>query len=139
MDKVYDTAIIGGGLGGLTLSIQLVRAGLTVILLEKEQYPFNKVCGEYISMESWDFLISLGLPLKAMQLPRINQLKITSPSGNTLHTTLGLGGFGISRYTIDNELKNIAVASGVIVLENCKAEAPVFKNEIFTISTNNGL
>lgn len=63
-EKIYDTAIIGGGLAGLCLSIQLSKLGHSIILFEKETYPFHKVCGEYISMESFPFLENLGLPLK---------------------------------------------------------------------------
>ncbi|MBC7511814.1 MAG: FAD-dependent oxidoreductase, partial [Ferruginibacter sp.] len=48
----YDITIIGGGLAGLALAIQLVKKGYSVALFEKEQYPFHKVCGEYISLES---------------------------------------------------------------------------------------
>src|SRR5687767_9283184 len=65
----YDVAIIGGGLGGLSLSIQLARKGYRVVLFEKEKYPYHKVCGEYISMEAWPFLEALGVPLATMQLP----------------------------------------------------------------------
>jgi len=135
---VYDTAIVGGGLAGLTLSIKLAVGGRSVILFEKEQYPFHKVCGEYISMECWDYLHTLGLPLKNMSLPLINKLVITSPSGNILHTKLPLGGFGISRYKIDNDLKNIAIEKGVTILENCRADDIVFEKEIFVIKTNAG-
>ena len=39
--NVYDAAIIGGGLAGLALSIQLARRGHSIILYEKEQYPFQ--------------------------------------------------------------------------------------------------
>jgi flavin-dependent dehydrogenase len=45
----YDVAIIGGGLAGLSLSIQLAKKNYSVVLFEKEKYPFHKVCGEYIS------------------------------------------------------------------------------------------
>ena len=55
-DKIYDIAVVGGGLAGLSLSIQLAKAGYDVILFEKEKYPFHKVCGEYISLESWNFI-----------------------------------------------------------------------------------
>jgi len=47
----YDVGITGGGLAGLALSIQLAKAAHKVVLFEKEQYPFHKVCGEYISRE----------------------------------------------------------------------------------------
>ncbi|HYH13722.1 MAG TPA: FAD-dependent oxidoreductase, partial [Flavisolibacter sp.] len=33
---IYDVAIIGGGLAGLALSIQLGKKGFKVILFEKE-------------------------------------------------------------------------------------------------------
>src|SRR5450755_4352309 len=82
--RIYDIAIVGGGLAGLSLSIQLARKNYQVCLFEKEIFPFHKVCGEYISMESWDFLISLGLPLEDWELPRIHQLHITSPNGESI-------------------------------------------------------
>lgn len=135
----YDVTIIGGGLAGLALSIQLVHKGYTVALFEKEQYPFHKVCGEYISLESWDFIERLGLPLSQMQLPLIKKLLISSPNGNCLQHDLPLGGFGISRYAIDNELKNIALSAGVSIYDNCKVEDVVFTNEAFHLHTTKGI
>ncbi|MGZ8517599.1 MAG: NAD(P)/FAD-dependent oxidoreductase, partial [Chitinophagaceae bacterium] len=67
---------MGGGLAGLALSIQLVKQGLRIIVFEKEQYPFHKVCGEYISLESWNFLNSLGIDLEKMNLPIIKKLEV---------------------------------------------------------------
>jgi len=136
---LYDAAIIGGGLAGLALSIQLAKKGYKIILFEKEQYPFHRVCGEYISMESWPFLESLGLALSSFELPVINKLVVTSPNGNELTTDLDLGGFGISRYFLDNELKKIAVQNNVIVEENCKVDDVVYKKELFFIYTSKGV
>src|ERR1700676_1471055 len=93
--RKYDIGIIGGGLAGLSLSILLVRKGYRVCVFEKEIYPFHKVCGEYISMESWDSLLGLGLPLEDWQLPKIHQLYITTPNGQSIRANLPLGGFGI--------------------------------------------
>ena len=70
----FDLAIIGGGLAGLTLAIQAADSGYTVAIFEKETYPFHKVCGEYISMESWNFLQRCGLPLADWNLPVIDHL-----------------------------------------------------------------
>jgi len=118
--KTYQCAIVGGGLAGLCLAIQLADKGISVILFEKNTYPFHKVCGEYISMESWNFLNELGLPLEELNLPRINELGISSESGFMLNTLLPLGGFGISRYSLDNYLCEIARKKNVNVIENCK-------------------
>ena len=134
----YDVTVIGGGLAGLALTIQLARKGYTVALFEKEQYPFHKVCGEYISMESWGFIESLGLPLSEMNLPQIKKLLVTSPNGTTLQHDLAMGGFGISRYTIDNELKKIAQSAGVKVYENSKVDDVVFKDDHFKLHTPQG-
>ncbi|MEJ7586498.1 MAG: FAD-dependent oxidoreductase [Ferruginibacter sp.] len=137
-DRIYDVAIIGGGLAGVALAIQLGEKGYTVILFEKEQYPFHKVCGEYISLESWDFLEGLGLSLKDMNLPIIKKLVVSSPDGNYLQQNLPLGGFGISRYTLDNKLKDIAVAKGVIIRDNCKVDGVSFTNDQFLMETTSG-
>jgi flavin-dependent dehydrogenase len=133
---LYDCAIIGGGLGGLALAILLARKHKKVILFEKETYPFHKVCGEYISMESWDFIGSLGVELGEMSLPMINKLQISACNGNSITQNLDLGGFGISRYTLDNELVKIAKKLGVTVLDNTKVDSINFENEIFTITAN---
>ena len=107
-EKFYDCAILGGGLAGLTLAVQLADAGFSVILFEKEKYPYHKVCGEYISMESFDFLERIGVPLSEMNLPKITELLVSSPNGNYFQRRLDLGGFGVSRYTLDNYLAQLA-------------------------------
>lgn len=118
--ETYDIAITGGGLAGLSLAILQAKAGKSVVLFEKNTFPFHRVCGEYVSLESWDFLESLGLPLGQMHLPIIKNLQVSSPSGTSIEAPLGLGGFGISRYKLDFELAQIAKNLGVKVMENTK-------------------
>ncbi|HMG83163.1 MAG TPA: NAD(P)/FAD-dependent oxidoreductase [Ferruginibacter sp.] len=129
----YDVAITGGGLAGLSLSIQLAKKGYSVILFEKETYPFHKVCGEYISMESWDFIQGLGVDLDALQVSHISKLAISAPNGEMLQHTLALGGFGISRYLLDNSLVQIARKNGVTIKDNTKITDIIFNNGSFTI------
>lgn len=118
--ELFDVGIIGGGLGGLALSIILAKGGHKVLLLEKEKYPFHKVCGEYISLESWNFLDSLGYPLSDLELPIIKEVLISSPNGNFVTQNLPLGGFGISRFKLDSELATLARVNGVTLLEETK-------------------
>src|SRR5258706_13989761 len=118
-DNIYDIAITGGGLAGLALSIQAAKKGYRVILLEKEKYPFHRVCGEYISLESWDFLEELGVDLHELGVSTIKKLQVSSQNGKILHQDLPLGGFGISRYKLDHELAKLALSSGVELKENC--------------------
>ncbi len=134
----FDVAIVGGGLAGLSLSILLAKAGYKVVLFEKEKYPFHKVCGEYISMESWKFIESLGFDLSNAGLPLIKNLIVSSPDGHFIQSELGLGGFGISRYFLDNELKAIAINNQVTLFEETKVNEVTFHNELFTIKYNGG-
>jgi len=135
-NKLYDVAIVGGGLAGLALSIQSARAGYKTIVFEKEKYPFHKVCGEYISFESWNFLEDLGVPLSQMNLPLIRRLLVTAPNGKELEQDLPLGGFGLSRYTLDAMLADIAKRNGVEIVERTKVEDIKFENEMFNVQSS---
>jgi flavin-dependent dehydrogenase len=134
----HDVAIIGGGLAGLALSIQCANAGYKTILFEKEKYPFHKVCGEYVSLESWNFLEDIGVPLSQMNLPLIKRLLVTAPNGKELEQDLPLGGFGISRYKLDAMLAEIATQNGVEVTEATKVEDVRFENEMFNVHPASG-
>ncbi|HKG69211.1 MAG TPA: NAD(P)/FAD-dependent oxidoreductase [Segetibacter sp.] len=131
---VYDIAIVGGGLAGLCLAIQCAEKQYSVILFEKEEYPFHKVCGEYISLESWDFLQRLGVQLDQFTLPGIKTLLVSDSNGKAYTFNLPLGGFGISRYSLDNTLYHIALAKGVEVCTNSKVNNVEYNEEQFVIT-----
>ena len=137
-DITYDLAIVGGGLAGLALSIQKARSGYQVILFEKEQYPFHRVCGEYISLESWDFFQNLGVDLKSLDVSYINRLHVSAVNGVSIEQKLPLGGFGISRYKLDHVLSEIAKQAGVIVYEQTRVNDIQFSNDHFSIESTKG-
>ncbi len=139
MTEEFDIAIIGGGLAGLSLSIQCANAGYNTILFEKETYPFHKVCGEYISNESLPFLEKIGVPISTWGLPIINELKISSQNGRSYQFSLPLGGFGISRYKLDEYLYRIAKDKGVTFFTGIKVHDLAFKINGFEIKTDNGI
>ena len=136
--NLFDVGIVGGGLAGLSLSILLGRAGYKIVVFEKEKYPFHRVCGEYISLESRKFIESLGCKLTQLDLPIIKKLIVSAPNGDFLKAKLDPGGFGISRFFIDNELKKIAVKDGIILLEQTKVTDVVFNDNSFTVTYNGG-
>lgn len=120
MHPSFDIGIMGGGLAGLSLSIQLAAAGYAVVLWEKESYPFHRVCGEYLSRESIPFLERLDIDIYRLGISEIDELEISSPTGKTTISSLPLGGIGISRYALDHALYERALAVGVVVYTDTK-------------------
>ncbi len=125
--------IVGGGLAGLTSAILLGKADFEVTLIERKKYPFNRVCGEYVSNEVLPFLQSIGFKPDEYGVAKINKLVVTSPKGNTLQSNLDLGAFGISRYALDNALYETAKKAGVQFLLETKVIDIRFQNESFEV------
>jgi menaquinone-9 beta-reductase len=116
---VCDVTIVGAGLAGLVASIMLSRAGFKVILIEKKTFPFHKVCGEYVSNEVKPFLQNIGINFSALNPADITELEVHSANGKIkVYSHLPLGGFGISRFKLDNELYQLAIDSGARIFEN---------------------
>lgn len=138
---MYDVVIIGGGLAGLVSSIQLATSGLNVLVIEKKNYPFHRVCGEYISNETRPFLENIGLNINKLDISEINHFQFTSPSGRVLSSALELGGFGISRYKFDFALYQLAVQKGVTFWLGKNVEAVQLKQEntpFWQVNTTDG-
>lgn len=134
---MYDIAIIGGGLSGLSCAIQLSRAGLSVVLIEKKQYPFHRVCGEYISMEALPFLKSqLQFDPFEHGAVAIEKLQVSSPTGKTIDLNLDLGGFGLSRHRLDDVLQQIATTNGVTIFQKTNVLSIKKHNSHFEIESN---
>ncbi len=110
--------IIGGGLAGLTAGIHLLKFGFEVIIIEKNEYPKHKVCGEYISNEVLPYLKSLDLNIESLTPSKINRLQFSTTNGKSIYCKLPLGGFGISRYTLDYFLYTKAKSRGCVILQD---------------------
>lgn len=137
---MYDVAIIGGGLSGLSTAIQLSKAGLEVILFEKKQYPFHRVCGEYISMETIPFLNKhLDFDPFDHGAIFINHLQVSSPKGKIIELPLDLGGFGLSRYRLDDELQYLAQRNGVAIKERTNVLSVAKQEKAYEITSNRGV
>lgn len=132
-----EVLIIGGGLAGLTAAIHLSSIGINVTVVEKNSYPKHKVCGEYISNEVLPYLKSLNIDISDLYPTHINKLTFSTAAGKSITAPLPLGGFGISRYALDEYLYNKAVANGTLFIHE-SAETIAFDNDAFTITTSSG-
>jgi flavin-dependent dehydrogenase len=122
MEKSFDIIIIGGGLAGLTAALQLSKSNYKLLLIEKNTYPHHKVCGEYVSNEVLAYLNSLGIDPLAAGAKQIDSLQISNASGKQLQVKLPLGGFGISRYALDD-----------LMFQQLKNKVPVIQDTVTSV------
>ena len=108
-----DIVIIGGGLAGLAAALDLGARGHRVLVVERKQYPFHRVCGEYVSHEVTPYLRRLGADPAPLGPAALTKFRLSSPAGRLLDSPLDLGGFGVSRYRLDDFLYKLALARGV--------------------------
>jgi flavin-dependent dehydrogenase len=123
--------IIGGGLSGLALSLDLRKKGYSVIIIEKGSYPRHKVCGEYLSKESVRYLFDLCPEIKDIELPGIKLFKLSSTGKAQLSIPLEMGGLGISRFQLEMIMFRQAMKEGVVIVTDTKAEVSKQENGFF--------
>jgi flavin-dependent dehydrogenase len=132
--QVLDIIVIGGGLAGLCNAIHLSKLGKKVLLIEKNEYPKHKVCGEYISNEVLPYLDFLEVNPFDSGAVRINNFQLSTTKSNIISAKLPLGGFGISRYTLDLVLSEKAKENGVTILQDVVLNI-TFLKDFFQVET----
>ncbi|MEZ4774728.1 MAG: NAD(P)/FAD-dependent oxidoreductase [Bacteroidia bacterium] len=130
--------IVGGGLSGLITAILLREKGIPVTLIEKKNWPFHRVCGEYISNEVLPLLQKLGVDPFSHGAVSIHRFKLSSPDGFVSQTPLPLGGFGISRFTLDHALVRKGEALGVEFLPGTEVASVNAIGDGFEVVTRSG-
>jgi menaquinone-9 beta-reductase len=137
MKAKVDVIIIGGGLAGLTSSIHLSKFGLQVILIEKNEYPKHKVCGEYVSNEILPYFKSLDLDVLVLKPSTISKIEFSTAKGKMISGDLPLGGFGISRYSLDNHLFEKAIENGCQVIQDTVSDIQFIEDKFYVFTSNN--
>ena len=69
-------------------------------------------------------------------LPVIDQLEVSDTKGKTYNFKLPLGGFGVSRYRLDNALYQLALEKGATIMASSKVNEVLFAADHFTVRTN---
>tara|TARA_Y100001934_G_C12249689_1_gene724458 strand:- start:52 stop:1278 length:1227 start_codon:yes stop_codon:yes gene_type:complete len=69
MDKHYDIIIVGGGPAGTSAALYAHKMGLKTIILDKNTFPRDKICGDALSGKSVKYMRELGV---LDQVPNLN-------------------------------------------------------------------
>ncbi len=136
--------IAGGGPAGSSLAIRCAGAGHEVTLIEKEIFPREKLCGEFISPECVGHFKELGVmgEMLAKGAQTITETRFYSTSGRAAAVPcewMGGEALGLSRARMDTVLLNAARDRGVRVIEGGKlARVNVEDRRITNIEVTHG-
>jgi flavin-dependent dehydrogenase len=136
MSNGYDIAIVGAGPAGSSAAIRLVAAGKRVALIEKERFPREKLCGEFISPECLEHFVELGVfdKMQASGGGEISETIFFSRGGLGVAVPSAMFGgayenaLGLSRAEMDLQLMERAREAGVDVLQKTAAVGLVREN-----------
>jgi flavin-dependent dehydrogenase len=115
-----EVTIAGGGLAGLSLAAGLRRRGVPVAVHEAGAYPRHRVCGEFISGVGGETLAALGIADCLDDARRHRHLAWFLEDKRIYEGELREPALGISRYRVDQRLKNRVVELGGVVREQSR-------------------
>lgn len=116
-----DVLVVGGGLAGSASAIALARAGRDVVLVEKENFAHDKVCGEFLSAEALRYLRALCVDVAGLGAVEINAVRMVR-GGRVVERGLPFAAMSLSRRVLDEALLECAVGAGVKVMRGRRVE-----------------
>lgn len=130
----YDLIVVGAGPAGSACAITAARAGARVLLLEKDHFPRQKVCGEFVSSESLGLLQGLLQDNLFAGCPQIISSRIFLDN-KTLTLPVSPAAQSIPRFDLDAALFAAAQQAGVTAKEDMAVSEVRRQNDIFHAST----
>jgi len=131
----YDLIVVGAGPAGSACAITAARSGAKVLLLEKNSFPRQKVCGEFVSSESLGLLHGLLEEDGRFQsAPAITSSRIFLDR-KILTLPVSPAAQSIPRYDLDAALFQAAQRAGVTAKEEMTVNE-VHRGSVFVVKTS---
>ncbi len=123
-DPAHQVAIIGAGPAGSTLAALLASRGVSVVLFDKEAFPRDKLCGEFLSYDALPILEPLGVldAIDRAGAPRIEHCRVVG--ARTYEFAFPHPARGVSRLFFDDLLVRTAITKGTTLRTEAVAELP---------------
>ncbi len=120
--EIFDVAIVGGGPAGSSCAAFCALAGLRTLVLEREKFPREKVCGDCLNPSCWPVLERLGLAERVRDLPhsKLASVEFIAIDGHKVNIDLPTGDnceLSVKRSLFDNLLLKRARDLGAHVRE----------------------
>lgn len=121
--------VIGAGPAGCAAALTLRRAGVEVILADRNDFPRDKVCGDALIPDSLAALERLGLKDSAAAAGRqCRTLHIHAPDGTRVELRSEF--VCLPRRSFDSLLQQAAVSAGAVFLPLSRALGPLMSGNI---------
>jgi len=126
--EAFDVAIVGGGPAGSSCAAFCALAGLRTLVLERERFPREKVCGDCLNPSCWPVLKRLSLTQRVWDLPhsKLTSVEFIAIDGHKVIVDLPTGEdceLSIKRSLFDDLLLKRARDFGVHVREETTVTA----------------
>jgi flavin-dependent dehydrogenase len=148
MPEQYEVAIVGGGMAGLTLALQIKqsRPSARVLVIEKQKHPVpiaaHKVGESTVEIAAYYLreVLGLGEHLKKQQLSKFGLRMFFSADdnqditrrvelGHAILPPQGVGTYQLDRGMLENELGEMVQSRGIIFLDDCKVQHIILQPE----------
>jgi flavin-dependent dehydrogenase len=137
--ETFDVAIVGGGPAGSSCAAFCALAGLRTLVLERERFPREKVCGDCLNPLCWPVLERLELVERVRVLPhsKLCSVEFIAIDGRKVIVDLPSDGFceiSLKRSLFDDLLLTRARELGADVYEQTTV-AGLSRNDDWKIET----
>ena len=131
----YDVIIVGAGPAGSSAAIRLAESGVRVLVLEEKRMPREKLCGEFITPESFPTLKRLAVfdRMLAAGAQKITRLCLVASGGRIVHVPIAEMSYeaawamSLSRARFDQILFERARELGATCLEGVAVKQPLYE------------
>jgi menaquinone-9 beta-reductase len=116
MGRAMTALVVGGGPAGASAALGLLKAGVSVRVLEQGARWTGRVCGSFLNAEAVKHLEWLGIPAgQAAEAVPVKEAWVTSSGGRRTRASLaadGRTGLAVSRQVLEDGLRQAVEARG---------------------------
>jgi len=140
--ETFDVAIVGGGPAGSSCAAFCAIAGLQSLVLEREEFPREKVCGDCLNPSCWPVLKRLDVADRVRDLPHSKLCSVEFISINGCGVTIDLpsgldGEISVKRSLFDDLLLRRARELGANVQQKTTVTG-LRRDDHWNIETSSG-